>query len=537
MATLSGNVLRQGVAWATETMAQTEYLGTKLFAAAIVLYATGRILYLLNYAPLSKIPGSRIGKLTMLKADLTTLFGWLGDTCESEYYKYGDIYVVGPNAVVISNPSDCKTVLGSHRFIKAGMYRHFALIEHTMFTTQSPELSRVRRRQVGPAFTHGYLNDMEPTILDCGIRAIKRKWDDLIDAAGTGEATVPYSLHFLLASFDIIGALGYGQRFNTLRDSTGKIVEWVDNYNRLARLRIVFPSTNWYPLSRMIKPLEKNIDELAAFGDAAAAKRREMLRYGEMEKPPRDILQAMIDAEDPKSHVRMTQKQITAETIGILIGGTDTTAMTIIWTLHYLLLYPDAYKRAVREVRGKFARNHTVNYAEGKAELPYIDACIHESMRIRAVSGVFLPRIVPKGGATFQGHFLPGGTRIVVNVAGANHHKETWEQPRKFMPERFLNEGEKMKQNVMTFSSGVRICPGRNLAMYEMITILANLLKDYDFSLPSNSLFRPDKVDRDGYPIAMPRTHNPIVLPKYPERDCLVVIRHAPDSSYGKECV
>ncbi|KAJ2841411.1 hypothetical protein GGI22_007905, partial [Coemansia erecta] len=193
-------------------MVQTEYLGTKLFAAAIVLYATGRILYLLNYAPLSKIPGSRIGKLTMLKADLTTLFGWLGDTCESEYYKYGDIYVVGPNAVVISNPSDCKTVLGSHRFIKAGMYRHFALIEHTMFTTQSPELSRVRRRQVGPAFTHGYLNDMEPTILDCGIRAIKRKWDDLIDAAGTGEATVPYSLHFLLASFDIIGALGYGQR-------------------------------------------------------------------------------------------------------------------------------------------------------------------------------------------------------------------------------------------------------------------------------------------------------------------------------------
>ncbi|KAJ2526099.1 hypothetical protein EV175_007686, partial [Coemansia sp. RSA 1933] len=148
------------------------------------------------------------------------------------------------------NPSDCKTVLGSHRFIKAGMYRHFALIEHTMFTTQSPELSRVRRRQIGPAFTHGYLNDMEPTILDCGIRAIKQKWDELIDASAAGEATVPYSLDFLLTSFDIIGALGYGQRFNTLRDSSGKIVEWVDNYNRLARLRIVFPSTSWFPLSR-----------------------------------------------------------------------------------------------------------------------------------------------------------------------------------------------------------------------------------------------------------------------------------------------
>ncbi|KAJ2557734.1 hypothetical protein EV175_001163 [Coemansia sp. RSA 1933] len=533
MAIISATI-NQGVTWLSDTMAQTDHLGIKILTASAVVYVAGRIIYLLNYAPLSKIPGSRMGKLTMVKANLTTLFGWLGDTCESEYYEYGDIYVVGPKAVVISNPSDCKTVLGSHRFIKAGMYRHFALIEHTMFTTQSPELSRVRRRQIGPAFTHGYLNDMEPTILDCGIRAIKQKWDELIDASAAGEATVPYSLHFLLTSFDIIGALGYGQRFNTLQDSSGKIVEWVDNYNRLARLRIVFPSTSWFPLSRVIKPLEKNIDELAAFGDAAAAKRRDMLRYGEMEKP-RDILQAMLDAEDPKSHVRMTQKQITAETIGVLIGGTDTTAMTIIWTLHYLLLYPAVYSSAVREVRSRFARSHTITYAEGKAELPYVDACIHESMRIRAVSGVFLPRIVPKGGATFQGHFLPGGTRIVVNVAGANHHQGTWEQPRRFMPERFLGDGEKRKQNVMTFSSGVRICPGRNLAMYEMITILANLLKDYDFSLPPNSLFRPDKVDKDGYPIPMPRTHNPIVLPKYPERDCLVVVSHASDASFGKE--
>ncbi|KAJ1664656.1 hypothetical protein IW140_005815 [Coemansia sp. RSA 1813] len=522
----------QGMSWITGILAHSNYLVAEILAAFLVLYATWRIVYSLYFAPLSKIPGSRISKLTNAKSKFNALFGRLGDTCEDEYYKYGDIYVVGPRTVVISNPADCKTVFGSHRFIKAGTYRHFAVIADVMFTTQSAELTHVRRRQVGPAFTHGYLNGMEPTILECGILAIKQKWDALIDGSGTGEATIPYALHFSLTTFDIIGALGYGQRFNALKDNSGKIVDWVYNFIRLGLLGIVFPNTDWFPLSLLKKPLEKSKDEFVAFGNAAADRRREMLRYGKMEKP-KDILQAMIDAEDPKSHVRMTQRQITAETIGFLIAGTDTTSLTMSWTLHYLLLYPEAYARAVREVRSRFPREHTITYAEGKAELPFVDACIYESMRIRAVSGVFLPRIVPEGGATFQGHYLPAGTRIGVNIAGANHHRETWEQPRRFMPERFLGEGEKRKQNVITFSSGVRICPGRNLALYEMMTILANLLKDYDFSLPANALFRPDKVDKDGNPIAMPRTQSLTVLPKHPERDCLVVVKRAPDSSFS----
>ncbi|KAJ2841536.1 hypothetical protein GGI22_007853, partial [Coemansia erecta] len=281
-------------------------------------------------------------------------------------------------------------------------------------------------------------------------------------------------------------------------------------------------------------PLVKNKDEFVAFGNAATERRREMLRYGKMEKP-KDILQAMIDAEDPESRIRMTQKQITAETIGFLIAGTDTTSLTMGWTLHYMMLYPDVYKRAVQEVRSKFPRDHTITYAEGRANLPYLDACIYESLRIRAVTGVFLARIVPEGGATFQGHFLPAGTRIGVNIAGANHHKETWDNPRQYMPERFLGEGEKKKQSVMSFSYGVRICPGKNLALYEMMTILANLLKEYDLELPSDALFRPENVGKDGYPIAMPRTQSLTVLPRYMERDCRVVIRRASDSSFSKE--
>ncbi|KAJ2755606.1 hypothetical protein GGI19_001529, partial [Coemansia pectinata] len=292
------------------------------------------------------------------------------------------------------------------------MYKAFALIDETMFTTHSADLTHVRRRQVGPAFTHGYLNEMEPIILECGIRAIKAKWDkEIAQSTTTGSATVNYSLHFSMATFDIIGALGYGQRFNALRDNTAKIVDWVNDYNKLAVVRLVYDRVMSFPTSILVRRLIQSRNRFVEFGNAAAEHRREQLRRGEIEKP-KDVLQILIDGQDPESKVQMTATQITAENIGFLIGGTDTTSLTMSWTLHYLMLYPDVYRRATEEVRAAFPRHYTITYAEGKARLPYIDACISESMRIRAVSGVPLPRVVPEGGATFQGHFLPAGTQI-----------------------------------------------------------------------------------------------------------------------------
>ncbi|KAJ2692537.1 hypothetical protein H4218_006330 [Coemansia sp. IMI 209128] len=478
-------------------------------------------------SPYSRIPGRLLYRLSSIPSRLVMLLGQLPEVSEDDYYKFGDVFMMSPDVVILSNPADCRTVLSTHRFIKSDMYKAFALIDETMFTTHSADLTHVRRRQVGPAFTHGYLNEMEPIILECGIHALRAKWDKELAQSAGGSVIVNYASHFSMVSFDIIGALGYGQRFNALRDDTGKIVDWVNDYNKLAVVKLVFDRVTSFPASLLVRRLIQSRDEFVAFGNAAAERRREQLRQGEIEKP-KDVLQILIDGQDPESKAKMTATQVTAENIGFLIGGTDTTSLTMMWTLHYLMLYPEAYRRATEEVRAAFPRYYTITYAEGKARLPFIDACLNESTRIRAVTGVPLPRVVPEGGATFQGHFLPAGTQVGVNIAGANHHQGTWENPRRFMPERFL-DNEKAKHNLLTFSSGVRICPGRNLAQYEMMSVIANLLKDYDFALPPDSLFTPERLDEHGNPVAMPRTHSLTVGPKYPERDCRIVVTPAPD--------
>ncbi|KAJ2029922.1 hypothetical protein IW146_009366 [Coemansia sp. RSA 922] len=486
------------------------------------------VFYSLYLSPYCRIPGRLLYRLSSLPSRLVMVLGRLSEVAEADYYIFGDIFMMRPNVVILSNPADCRTVLSTHRFVKSDMYKAFALVDETMFTTHSAELTNMRRRQVGPAFTHGYLNEMEPIILECGIRAIRAKWDkEIAQSTTAGSAIVNYGLHFSMVTFDVLGALGYGQRFNALRDNTAKLADWVNDYNKLAIVKMVYDSVLSFPANLLVRRLIQSRDKFVAFGNAAAEHRREQLRRGEIEKP-KDLLQILIDCQDPESKVKMNATQVTAENISFLVGGTDTTALTMSWTLHYLMLYPDVYRRATEEVRAAFPRHYTITYAEGKARLPYIDACISESLRIRGASGVPLPRVVPEGGATFQGHFLPAGTLIGVNVAGANHHQGTWKNPRRFMPERFLDD-EKARHNILTFSSGVRICPGRNLAQYEMMTMIANLLKDYDFAVPSDSLFTPERLDEHGNPIAMPRTHSLSVGPRFPERDCRIVISLAPE--------
>ncbi|KAJ1987630.1 hypothetical protein EDC05_005724 [Coemansia umbellata] len=93
------------------------------------------------------------------------------------------------------------------------------------------------------------------------------------------------------------------------------------------------------------------------------------------------------------------------------------------------------------------------------------------------------------------------------------------------MPERFINN-DAVKQNIFTFSGGARVCPSKMLAHYKTLTILANIVKNYDFSILQGALFKPDKVDESGNPIIMPIKQNSTVGPENFKRDCRVVIKY-----------
>lgn len=53
---------------------------------------------------------------------------------------------------------------------------------------------------------------------------------------------------------------------------------------------------------------------------------------------------------------------------------------------------------------------------EDVKDLPYLQACIDEALRLHSTSAIGLPRVVPEGGAVVCDQFFPGGMTLSVPV-------------------------------------------------------------------------------------------------------------------------
>ncbi|KAI8319306.1 cytochrome P450 [Martensiomyces pterosporus] len=492
----------------------------------LVGYITWKVVYALYFSPLRNIPGPFLNRISKFPGLVTVARGEITGKMLNYNEKYGSIFVMADRFVIVCDPNDCRLVLGTHAFRKGAMYTHIDIVEPNMHLTNDPELSKQRRRQVGPAFSLASLRKMEPTILAAGAQQILDKWNTAIEQSPSGKAKVCYEEDFTLMVFDITSSLGLGKTLRSLASGEVTITRWIKKYFSLMITQVISGELKLSSLSRLItKSLRKDVGEFIAFANQSIEERKQLLAGGAAK--PSDILQAYIDAEDPESKIKMTLSQITSEVIVALHAGTDTTSNTLTWTIHLLMLHPQHYKHAVDEIRSNFDKDHLITFDEAKEKLPYLEACIYESMRMRPVTAP-LPRVVPPGGVTLQGHFIPEGHTCVVFVSAANMNKDTWDEPHIFNPERFI-DNEKNKRNILTFSSGVRVCPGRNLAWIEMLTTFANLLNTYDFALPEDALFTPDNLDKYGQPVAMPQKMAILNVPRFPKRDCLVVISKRQD--------
>jgi cytochrome P450 len=87
-------------------------------------------------------------------------------------------------------------------------------------------------------------------------------------------------------------------------------------------------------------------------------------------------------------------------------------------------------------------------------------------------------KLVPDGGQTIHGMFIPGGTAIGMNMSSLLWSKELFgEDAHLFRPERFLEasdaQREEMKRNVeLVFGYGRWMCAGKPIAMMELNKVI-----------------------------------------------------------------
>jgi cytochrome P450 len=80
---------------------------------------------------------------------------------------------------------------------------------------------------------------------------------------------------------------------------------------------------------------------------------------------------------------------------------------------------------------------------------------------------------------------IPRGSMVIVYVYGAHHAPRYWQNPETFDTERFTKANEKLRTpfTYLPFGAGPRGCIGGNYAMLQILMILSDLLRKYDFQL------------------------------------------------------
>ncbi|XP_042306666.1 steroid 21-hydroxylase [Sceloporus undulatus] len=172
--------------------------------------------------------------------------------------------------------------------------------------------------------------------------------------------------------------------------------------------------------------------------------------------------------------------------IDLLIGGTETTATLLTWTVAFLLHRPQIQEQIHKELMTVVGPHREPTYSDRK-HLPYLSATIWETLRMRPSAPLALPHMTTHD-TSLSGVSIPKGTTVIPNLYGAHHDQSIWPDPQEFRPERFLesNAMAEAQRHLVPFSCGARVCLGEALARMESFFFLTYLLRDFQI-LPSPS--------------------------------------------------
>jgi cytochrome P450 len=217
----------------------------------------------------------------------------------------------------------------------------------------------------------------------------------------------------------------------------------------------------------------------AVLGFIAGA-RAELAADPELRERPRNLIQALLAARDrPDSGV--TDEDVSGNVFTMLLAGEDTTASTLAWMVW--LLYRNPAEAAVvrAEVDAVLDGDHQVRSFEQLGRLEAIQACAHETMRLKPVAPLIINEAMED--AVVVGVQVPRGSYVMCVMRPAAIDAAVVEQAQAFRPGRWsaaLPEAASLRHACMPFGAGPRMCPGRYLALAEIKIAAAMLFSRFE---------------------------------------------------------
>jgi len=159
-----------------------------------------------------------------------------------------------------------------------------------------------------------------------------------------------------------------------------------------------------------------------------------------------------------------------------LVGGFDTTAYSLAWTLLEL---------AKNTKEQEYLQSELLKCATSKDELYNCKALknvIREGQRLHNTAALGSARQIGKD-FSYGDCIIPKGSVVDCPFFVIHRDNDVFEQADEFMPQRWQKSSEDMLRSMLGFSAGKRNCQGQLVANVELMVILAELCSKYKFTV------------------------------------------------------
>ncbi|KAH8827462.1 cytochrome P450 [Flagelloscypha sp. PMI_526] len=296
--------------------------------------------------------------------------------------------------------------------------------------------------------------------------------------------------------WDIMGDLVFGGGFSMLRDGEDK-----------SGLSAILDDSFVAQTTLVYMPWINNfLPYLAALSDGQT----KILRFAEKcindrnSRPLafRDLFYVFAKEDEPE-HLRPSRDFLINNAFVGIAAGADTT-YTALSSLFFLLLsHPDKLK-ALREEIDQLEEGELTNLTR-LAQLPYLNACIDETLRLFPPVISQLSRTPMTGsGKIIAGHYVPDRTEVYIpSFLLSRDPRYFYPEPSAFWPERWLPSVRAANPEIIhntlafnAFSTGVTSCLGKQLAYREMRLAIVNILRNFNMKLVlKKGVTSPPKID------------------------------------------
>jgi len=374
------------------------------------------------------------------------------------------------------------------------------------FVARDKSRHALKRRILAPVFSERALRGYEPRI-----KLLIESWLLALTTI-SNDGSVDFAAWANYIIFDILGDLCYSKDFGLIHSEENRYVTkllpqctrgwYMLGYHPWTHLlrHLLFKTVLRSSLGRTVTRYNSE------FRDFCVTALKERVKTektsGSTESTSTDMFHQLLKARDPETEEGFTMGDLGSESVLFMIAGTHTTSVAIAATVFYLAKNKEPLVKVGAEIHDAFVCTEDMDYRQ-LAKLPYLRACINESLRLCPPTAGHLQREALSAGAEIDGKWYPPGTNLGISAYALQRNPSIWTDPNAFIPERWLQSDSQslpsLHSGLIAFSSGPLGCPGKQLAYMEMTLVIAMLIFRFDIALIGPDAEKQDYVIRDCY--------------------------------------